>query len=177
VLPELGAGSDGAANSSIAGSTAGNASSVANPYCRVVEPYRTSVRGLATYTVPRVAVQVSATWQSNPGPLQAANYSVPTADVRKSLGRDLSGGAANVTVNLVAPGTLYGSRTNQLDLRVAKIFRYGRTRTQIGVDIYNATNTDTPTSYNTTFVPGGAWLAPSTILPARYAKIGAQFDF
>ena len=54
----------------------------------------------------------------------------------------LSGGAANVTVNLIEPGTLYGDRRNNLDFRVAKIFRYGRTRTQIGLDIYNLTNTD-----------------------------------
>jgi hypothetical protein len=177
MLPELGAGPTGAANNSIAGATAGNASSVSNPWCRVVEPYLTSARGLATYTIPKIAVQVSGTWQSNPGPVQAANYSVPNAAVISSLGRSLSGGAANVTVNLIEPGTLYGARTNQLDFRVAKILRYGRTRTQIGVDIYNLTNTDTPLSYNNTFVPGGPWLAPSTILPARYAKIGAQFDF
>ena len=24
-----------------------------DPYCRVVEPFRTSIRGLATYTIPR----------------------------------------------------------------------------------------------------------------------------
>jgi hypothetical protein len=42
------------------------------------------------------------------------------------------GNAANVTVNLIQPGTLYGSRRNNLDFRVAKILRYGRTRTQVG---------------------------------------------
>ena len=45
------------------------------------------------------------------------------------------------------------------------------------VDVYNLTNTDTPLTYNQTFVPGGAWLTPTAIQPARYAKIGAQFDF
>ena len=43
--------------------------------------------------------------------------------------------------------------------------------------VYNLKNTDVATSYNNTFVQGGAWLTPSTILPARYAKVSAQFDF
>jgi carboxypeptidase family protein len=176
-LPELGAGPDGAANNSIAGATTGNAQSVVNPWCRVEEPYQTQIRGLATYTLPKVGVQVSGTWSSNPGPALAANYVVSNAIARQSLGRNLSGGAANVTVNLIEPGTFYADRRNNLDLRVAKIFRYGKTRTQVGVDVYNMTNTDAVTTYNQTFVPGGAWLTPTAIQPARYAKVSAQFDF
>src|SRR5205823_4178666 len=133
--------------------------------------------GLATYTIPKVGVQVSGTWQSDPGPVQAANYVASNAVVKGSLGRDLSGGASSVTVNLIAPATLYAARRNNLDLRVAKIFRFGRTRTQLGLDIYNATNTDVVTSYNQTFVPGGAWLTPTGIQPARYVKANVQFDF
>ena len=169
-MPELGTGPTGT-NTSIAGG------SLTNPYCRVVEPYQTQIRGLATYTIPKVDVQVSGTWQSNPGPDLSANYNVPNAEAKKSLGRDLSGGAANVTVNLIPPRTLYADRRNNFDFRVAKIFRYGRTRTQVGLDIYNATNTDVVTSYNETFVPGGAWLTPTGIRPARYVKANVQFDF
>jgi hypothetical protein len=181
VLPELGASPDGRTNSgSIAGSTFGDASSVTNSYCRVVEPYLTSIAGLASYTIPKVDVQVSGTWQSNPGPPLAANFVANNAWIAggpQPLGRVLSGGASNVTVNLIEPGTLYGARRNVLDFRVSKILRYGRTRTQVGLDVYNLTNTDVVLTYNNGFVPGGAWLTPTTIVPARYIKVGAQVDF
>ena len=92
------------------------------------------------------------------------------------LGRDLSSG--NVTVNLIQPGTFYAGRRQNIDLRIAKIFRYGRTRTQVGLDVYNLTNTDVVTSYNQTFSPTStSWLTPTGIQPARYAKVSAQFDF
>ena len=120
---------------------------------------------------------MSATLQSNPGPELAANFVASNAVVRPSLGRDLSGGAANVTVNLIQPGDLYGDRINQVDFRVGKILRFGRTRTQVGLDIYNAPNTDVPLTYNPTIVPGGTWLTPTSVMTARFVKIGVQVDF
>jgi hypothetical protein len=178
-LPELGSGVNGTNNSITANVSGASGLSVTNPWCRIVEPYLTSIRGLATYTIPKVGVQVSGTLSSNPGPMELANYVASNAVIAagpQPLGRALTGGS-NVTVNLVQPGTLYGPRISTLDFRAAKILRYGRTRAQIGVDVYNLKNTDVATSYNNTFVQGGTWLTPSTILPARYAKISAQFDF
>ena len=72
--------------------------SVTNPYCRVVEPYRTDLKGLATYTIPRIAVQVSGTWASIPGADLAANYTVTSAIASvgpQPLGRDLSSAATS----------------------------------------------------------------------------------
>jgi hypothetical protein len=183
MLPELGTGPTGTANSSVTANvqvtTAAGALSVVNPYCRIAEPYRTDFRGLATYTIPRVDVQVSGTWASVPGDSLAANFVANNAWIAagpQPLGRNLSG-AANVTVNLIQPHTFYADRRNNIDFRVAKILRYGGTRTQVGVDIYNLTNTDVVTAYNEGFVPGGAWLRPTAIQPARYARISAQIDF
>ena len=73
--------------------------------------------------IPRADVQLSAVFQSKPGAMLAANYAVPNSAVAPSLGRNLSGNAPNVTVNLVAPGTMYGDRINQLDVRVGKTLR------------------------------------------------------
>jgi len=172
ILPEQGQGTRGATTS-----ITSNDGSPVNPYCREVEPYLTSIRGLATYTIPRIDVQVSGTWRNDPGDDLAANYVVTSAVARAGgLGRDLSSG--NVTVNLIAPNTLYSDRRNNIDLRIAKIFRYSRTRTQIGVDVYNLTNTDVVTSFNQTYSPTSTtWLTPTGIQPARYAKVSAQFDF
>jgi hypothetical protein len=83
----------------------------------------------------------------------------------------------NVTVNLIEPGTLYGDRVNQLDFRLAKILRFGRTRTTAGVDLYNVLNSSTVLTYNNTFVPGGPWLQPNSILTPRLVRITAEFTF
>src|SRR2546430_1575869 len=86
--------------------------------------------------LPKVDLQVSATFQSRQGAQLAANFNASKGSVAQSLGRDLAGGAANVTVNLVTPGALLGDRINNLDFRVAKILKFGRTRSQVTVDIY-----------------------------------------
>jgi hypothetical protein len=148
-----------------------------NPYCHVADAFLTQVKWLGTYTIPRALVQVSATYQSVPGASLSANYAVPNASIAPSLGRSLSGNAANATVNLITPGTLYGDRINQLDFRAGKVFRFGRTRTQISLDLYNLLNVDAVQSYNQTFVANGSWLLPTGILAARFAKITGQIDF
>ena len=94
-----------------------------------------------------------------------------------SLGRSLAGGASNVTVNLVAPGALYGDRTNQLDFRAGKILKFGKTRTQVSVDVYNVLNSAAVLGLNQTFILGGAWLTPNSVLTARFVRISGQFDF
>ena len=154
-------------------------SSLTNPWCHVEEPYRTSATGLATYMVPKIDVQTSLTWQSNPGPEIAANYVASNAVIAagpQPLGRILSGGA-NVTVNLIEPGTLYGPRRNNFDLRLSRIQKIGTKRLTLSVDGYNLANSDTVLSYNNGFVPGGTWLTPTRIASARYMKLGAQFEF
>jgi hypothetical protein len=156
------------------------ASPLGIPYCQQTTNFLTQFKALATYTVPRIDVLVSTVFQSFPGPAIAANLVVPNAGVRSSLGRDLSAGAANVTVNLVAPGTLYGDRMNLLDLRFGKILKFGpRAKTTINVDLYNALNTSAVVSENSTYVNASdtGWRVPTAIAPARFAKISVQLDF
>jgi len=149
----------------------------ASPYCHVADGVLTQLRGASFYMVPRIDIQLAATFQSKPGAMLVANYAATNADVAPSLGRNLSGNAANVTINLVKPGSLYGDRINQLDLRVAKTLKAGRSRTTISVDVYNALNSSAALTYNSTFVPGGTWPQPSSLLTPRLVRIGAELSF
>ena len=182
-LPELGASPTGQPNSSVTANvlvtTSRGSLSVTNPHCRYREPYRTDFRGLATYTIPRADVQVALTWISVPGEYLEANFVADNAWIAagpQPLGRSLTG-AAVATVNLLTPYTVFAERRNNMDFRVAKIFRLGGRRAQVGLDLYNLMNVDVVTAYNQTFVPGGPWLTPTAIQPARYARISAQIDF
>ncbi|MES1255746.1 MAG: carboxypeptidase regulatory-like domain-containing protein, partial [Acidobacteriota bacterium] len=74
-----------------------------SPYCRNATPYLVQAKGLGTYQIPKVDVRVSAGIQSTPGPVVAANFNATNAFTQPSLGRPLSGNAANVSVNLIEP--------------------------------------------------------------------------
>jgi hypothetical protein len=168
-LPELNVG--------IGAGLVGSTVSTTSPYCHVAYGILTQARGLGSYVIPKIDVQLSGVFQSKPGALLSANYAVPNAAVVPSLGRSLAGNAPNVTVNLIAPGSQYGDRVNQLDFRVAKILKFGRTRTMAGIDLYNALNSSAILTYNNTFVPSGTWLQPVTILTGRLIKFSAEITF
>jgi hypothetical protein len=121
-----------------------------------------------------VDVQVSGAFRSESGPEVLANYVATTAEIAPSLGRNLAGGVRNVTVNVVEPGSMYGERLTQLDLRVAKIFRFGGSRTSASLDIFNVFNSNAVLTQSNAFAE---WQAPQSILLARFIKFGVQFDF
>src|SRR5258708_15464075 len=136
--------------------------------------FLTQLKFLGTYTVPRVDVLLSAVFESMPGPQVAAFYVAPNAAVAPSPGRPLSGGAANVTVDLVPPGSIYGERLNQLDLRFGKLLKFAGTRTSLNLDLYNALNVSTVLTQSNNYA---TWQPPPSILLARFFKVSAQFDF
>jgi hypothetical protein len=146
----------------------------AGPYCHVEQPSQTQWKFLTTYLVPRIDVQVAATFQNNPGPVIAANYFVPASNI-VGLGRPLSSGAANVFYDLLDPNTLYGERVTQLDLRMSKIFRMSTTRLSINFDLANLLNRNDILGVSTTY--GAAWQTPTAIIDPRLFKLGVQFDF
>ena len=154
-----------------------------NPYCKVDNPFLTQARGFASYMVPKIDVALSTTFQSIPGSNLSANYAFSNAVVAPLLKRNLSGNAQNITVDLIRPGTLQGDRTNQIDVRAGKVLRFAGYRTQFSVDVYNLLNSARAGNYQETFIiPDPTtltqkWLAPQTILPARFFKLTAQIDF
>jgi hypothetical protein len=155
-----------------------------DPYCHREPGFITRVTGLTSFTIPKVDVLVSGTFRSDQGAVIAANWAATNAVVQPSLGRPISGGQPNVTVNLLKPGDLWGDRVNEVDFRVAKIVRIGRTRTHVGIDIFNVLNSSAILTYNQTFNPNiaagsgsAAWLAPQRVLTPRFVKLSAQIDF
>ena len=144
-------------------------------FCRVQGEFRTQSKLLGTYMVPKVGVQVAATYRGLPGAGITAAYVASNAMIQPSLGRPLSGGAANATVALIEAGTLYSPTTSLLDLRLSKIFNFTGVRTAFNVDVSNALNSSGVTSRINTF--GSAWQRPTGIHLARFAKFSVQFDF
>jgi hypothetical protein len=154
-------------------------------YCHRESGYLTNVKGLATYTVPKVDVLISGTIQSKPyvgsNFPSVASQSIPAnavtsnAVIAPSLGRPLAGGAPVTLLGLVKPGDQYGDRLNQVDLRFGKLLHFRGTRTLVALDLFNAFNTNTTDVYQTFYGP--TYLNPASIMAARLAKISAQFDF
>jgi hypothetical protein len=117
-----------------------------------------------------------AVYRDLPGPQITATRNYTNTEIAPSLGRNLSNGAnGTVNVQLVEPGTMYGRRQRQLDIRISKRLRFGRTRLTGNLDVSNILNGSAVTALNTTFGPN--WQVPSAIQFGRFAKLGAQLDF
>lgn len=149
-----------------------------NPWCDTSTGWVTRATALGSYTIPKIEVQVAGTLRSDQGAPLAANWTAPNS-ATVGLNRPFAGvGGQTITVNLIEPGTLYGDRVTQIDMRFAKILRFGRTRTTVGVDVYNIANSAAVLTYNQTFVPTtDTWLRPNSVLQSRFMKLSAQMDF
>jgi hypothetical protein len=116
-----------------------------------------------------------------------ANYTYSNTYVRDQggLGHFPGTGLANgnQTVNLLNENQLYAERRHyQVDMRFAKIVRFGATRADIGVDLYNIFNVNTPTIYDGNYdAPpaerGGQWLNPTSIVQPRFARLNLTLSF
>jgi hypothetical protein len=161
------------------------------PACDSHEPWLTSARGLVSYTVPKVDVLVSAIFRSQAnaqpgsdvgtnGASRTATYRMNAAQFLAATGRPLAAGLATQDVNLVLPGAVYGDRINAVDVRFAKVLRFGRTKANVGLDLYNLFNSNTPTTYETVYDPatnGARWMQPTAVLLPRFMRLNVQFDF
>jgi hypothetical protein len=157
--------------------------------CQVEEPWLWNWRGLASYSVPKIDVQVSAIMRSQAnvtatndpasnGLAMNANFFQTNAAILAALGRPIAGGATTVTLDLARPGEVFPDRLNTVDMRFTKILRFGRTRTNVGIDLYNLFNANTGTTFNQNFgTDGSTWLRPNAVLNPRYVRFNATVDF
>ena len=149
----------------------GGTTAVPDRNCHSDSEFITQFKLLGTYIVPKIDVQFAATYQATPGPEIQSNYFVAPGQTTPQV--PLAGGFR--LVNVVLPGTQYVRHIQQLDFRVAKILRFGRTRSSINVDLANALNSSYSQAVNFTYGP--RWLAPTSVMDARLVKLSASIEF
>lgn len=149
--------------------------------CKVNNPYQSRFKLNWSYLLPWYNVQLAAVYQNSPGPHYTTNIAYSSALIAPSLGRPLSGGIRQVTVEVAEPYTQFGPRITQLDLRGSKIFDLpGGRRIQLNADLYNALNANAVINFFSTYnlADGGAqWRRPTQILDGRLLKFSAQVRF
>ena len=157
-------------------------------FCHRESAWQTNWKGLASYNVPRIDVLVSGTFRSLPFAgadfpsiagqslgAQVTAVQIPGVFAETNLGRMFSSGIPVQFLNVVKPGTVYGDRLNNVDLRFGKVLRYNRTRTLVALDVYNVTNSNTPDAFIQAY--GTTYLNPVSVTASRLFKISAQVDF
>ena len=170
--------------------------------CRDVDPFQTTFRGLASYTIPKVDVLISGTIRSQPEVARVANWNLPNTTasaacrsnpaacvtVQGLLGRLPVGSNATGTTTIALidnDNRLFsGNRRTQVDVRLAKILRFGSTRTDIGVDIGNLLNTNYATNWENTYQysinnaeSGGSWNDPTAVYTPRFVRLNFTVNF
>jgi hypothetical protein len=191
-------------------------------WCETTEPFRTTFKGTAAYTLPRFDalpdwfgaaiqdVQLVGIVQSIPGNEMSANYNMTNTEFARlcpsqlpdrscsTLGTFLAnqtqpGNTRNV--NLLLPATRYDERHHQVDVRIGKLVRIGRTRAMVTLEVFNLLNANPVLARNNTLgqatTPGAyaaaqqqqadggynsLWLPIDVLLP-RVAKFSFTFDF
>jgi hypothetical protein len=156
--------------------------------CHDVDPFQTTVRGLASYTVPKVDVLVSGTVRSQPALERVATWPIPNTLIQSITGRLPPGGVAtgNTSVDILdADHRLFADeRRTQIDMRFAKILRFGSRRLDVGVDLGNLLNTNYTTTYENTYqysvgntAMGGTWNNPTAVYSPRFVRWNLTVDF
>ena len=71
-----------------------------------------------------------------------------------------------------------------MDLRVAKILRFGTTRIDAGLDLINLFNTNYATTFENTYQftagntgQGGTWNNPTQVISPRFVRLNFTVDF
>ena len=180
-LPETLFGSPTTYTASRVQGTAGSRGNLlATDFCRAEQSWLTNMSLFGSYTFP-YDVEVSASFFSRPGIPREAIYIVPAADVVAALGRPATVGSS-VSMNVIPPGTMYGDRVNQLDLRFAKILDFGGSgNVRASFDLYNLFNGNAVAREQYAFQPGAGasdpWLTPLGVQPGRMVKLTFQYNF
>lgn len=148
-------------------------------HCEIRPPWRSTFKFLGTVGLP-YDIDLAMTYSAIPGPEQLANWTVTAADVAAGTVRFLDPARTGfsgptVEIPLVQPGTLYGERLHQVDLRFGKAFEFAGMRARAMLDIANVFNENTILAQDNVYGPN--WLRPDEILLGRLIKPAVQFEW
>jgi hypothetical protein len=117
-----------------------------------------------TSTRTMVATRGSTRYPANcPSPCPAGQIIMPTASFP---------GQATLTYNLESNRASSVERIVQLDLKVARTFRFGRIQVLPTFEVFNLNNSDAIISYISTNVLSASYLAPNSIMQGRMYGFG-----
>ena len=167
-------------------------------------PWVTSLKLFGTYPLPWYGINVSGGLQSLPtalgtAPLQYGVFTAGTGNTQPNgigtfmlvqqttkyatgcAGACTAGALvipnlalASVSIPLVAPGTEFAPRYNQVDFGASKTFRFGHASVMPRLDLFNAFNSDAFTAVTSMQYGATAYLQPSVILQGRLIRVGAD---
>jgi Carboxypeptidase regulatory-like domain len=152
---------------------------------RLNMPWLHELKFAGSYTLPWYGIQTNVAFQSYNGQPLFTRWNIgPTTRYAANCTGPCRPGdlvAPNLTlpqyvVDLVAPGTAYYPRMNQLDFGVRKIFRIGKYQLSGQFDLFNAMNSAFVKSQNITFGTN-AFGTPLDILNPRLLRLAAQLRF
>src|SRR5262245_17302808 len=157
-------------------------------FCRVSTPWWDGGTGFGFGAIYPLVwnIQTSAIYQNKPGFPIRASYVATNAEIRQTLGRNLSTcpnqtAACNQTavIDLIPNNTVFGERIKQVDLRFSRFFQLGGSaRVQANFDIYNLFNENTVLNEQTRYDPANnRWRNAIQIMGGRLIKMGAQLNF
>jgi len=81
---------------------------------------------------------------------------------------------ASVNLPIVAPGTEFTPRLNQIDLGASKTFKYDKVSFMPKIDVFNLLNSDDYTAVASTQWAAATYLQPSVILQGRLIRLGVD---
>jgi hypothetical protein len=108
--------------------------------------------------------------------------------IQSIIGRLPPGGLATGNTNieiLDSDHRLFaGNRRTQIDMRFAKILRFGQRRANVGLDLGNLLNTNYSTTYEDIYQYsasntglGGTWNNPTAVVTPRFVRWNVTVDF
>jgi hypothetical protein len=138
------------------------------------DPFRTQVKLGGSYPLP-AAFNVSGTFQSYPGGQGSTTRSYLDVNLSANPRNTPGLNQASETIPLILPNSKFLPRWNQLDLRLARKFKFPKGDWQVQFDMFNALNGHAVIAQSTTV--GSALNTPTQVLQSRLMELGVQVHF